>query len=686
MKRGFDVHRNFFDALDFGRKTKKAKFAENFIAEIEKFKEGLRKELRVSRGAGELLEKEADPISIDMFERMCRHAIKTGNSFFWSYGLMQWACMARCQNIDDLTFRDITLACDALKVQFNMTKTDKTGQRCSPKHCYGNPKNYTICLNTALAVYFCEINDTWSKENDGRLFLRPRSSKNTAASRYTDSIRQWVEDEREILFSMSRVDHLNGHSMRKGSATYASSRTTVPPPLPSIFHRGEWSLGVIIDIYWKFAEKGDHYLGRILAGLDPDSESFDVLPPHFTVGIGNNHLKKAFHICYGKIVEAEGDNNFTKAILTRCLASLIYHADELQKVVARNSGHPFGNIKLFQNPDLLEDCKKLVTVKPTPGILTVSTGVSPHSKTMKVLNQIVGFLQKEEIEREEVHERIKDTIQETVRETIENKFESNGHLSASSVSNILDEYHKESSQRFAEKIDELKACIGVSTSASNQDDNGNEGSGVASNEIVGVYKLYSYNGKLGWAVPEGFILPTKTKLRDAWNLWVNGNRNYNVVEMIGDREILVTKPIRPFIFFTANNLPCWKQFKSGWLGILRMMMNSSSLSNLFNEVKASKGNLSLERVERTYEMGLDHVLNEVEYLREKNNSRAWSITTWSKNVHFSSIIKNGTTSDKERLPVATRFNKSHSGPKRKMRQSNSSQASMRFRTSSVVDV
>ena len=33
---------------------------------------------------------------------------------------------------------------------------------------------------------------------------------------------------------------------------YASSGTTAPPPLSSIFHRGEWTLGVVLDIYWKF--------------------------------------------------------------------------------------------------------------------------------------------------------------------------------------------------------------------------------------------------------------------------------------------------------------------------------------------------------------------------------------------------------------------------------------------------
>ena len=64
-----------------------------------------------------------------------------------------------------------------------------------------------------------------------------------------------------------------------------TSGTTCPPPPSSVDHRGEWSLGTVFDIYWFFAEVGDYYCGRILAGLDPNTSTFEVLPPHFTVGM-----------------------------------------------------------------------------------------------------------------------------------------------------------------------------------------------------------------------------------------------------------------------------------------------------------------------------------------------------------------------------------------------------------------
>ena len=73
------------------------------------------------------------------------------------------------------------------------------------------------------------------------------------------------------------------HGTRKGCATKVSTELTAPPPLLSIFSRGEWSVGQIIDIYFKFGDAGDCYLGRCAAGLDPEAPTFSILPPHFDV-------------------------------------------------------------------------------------------------------------------------------------------------------------------------------------------------------------------------------------------------------------------------------------------------------------------------------------------------------------------------------------------------------------------
>ena len=71
---------------------------------------------------------------------------------------MQWSCMARSINIDDLTFAMASLGTDSLIIEYADSKADQKGERTSPKNCYANPFNFQVCIFTALGCYFC-VND-----------------------------------------------------------------------------------------------------------------------------------------------------------------------------------------------------------------------------------------------------------------------------------------------------------------------------------------------------------------------------------------------------------------------------------------------------------------------------------------------------------------------------------------------
>ena len=45
--------------------------------------------------------------------------------------------------------------------------------------------------------------------------------------------------------------------------------------------RGEWSLGKIIDTYFKFGHGGDCYLGQVLLLKDANSTDFGMLPAYW---------------------------------------------------------------------------------------------------------------------------------------------------------------------------------------------------------------------------------------------------------------------------------------------------------------------------------------------------------------------------------------------------------------------
>ena len=95
-----------------------------------------------------------------------------------------------------------------------------------------------------------------------------------ASQRYCTQLSELFTQYADQLKQFICVDHANTHGICKVSATKVSSGTTCPPPVSSIATRGEWSLGHILDLYWHIAEPGDTFLGRVLAGFDPNGEEY----------------------------------------------------------------------------------------------------------------------------------------------------------------------------------------------------------------------------------------------------------------------------------------------------------------------------------------------------------------------------------------------------------------------------
>ena len=103
----FDTRRKFFDALTYGKTLAK----QNFNSSLEIEKPMIIKSLRIAnaqqKGNGQVEENEADPMSRTLCEFMCKCAIYVGNSLWWTMALLQWNCMARSQNIDNLRFTNL---------------------------------------------------------------------------------------------------------------------------------------------------------------------------------------------------------------------------------------------------------------------------------------------------------------------------------------------------------------------------------------------------------------------------------------------------------------------------------------------------------------------------------------------------------------------------------------------------
>ena len=173
----------------------------------------------------------------------------------------------------DLQFIGLTVVNDAIKVEFGHTKSDQTGDNLNPKHCFSNPDEPWCDFNLALAVCLACGNEL--DEGQRHVFTGGVG----AATTFNKNIKTTLDTHADEVDMFGGLN-FSTHSWRKGSATAAQSGTTCGSSTPSFMHRGDWTMGVL-DRYFKFADAGDHYIGRLMAMMDPHSTRFGVLPPHF---------------------------------------------------------------------------------------------------------------------------------------------------------------------------------------------------------------------------------------------------------------------------------------------------------------------------------------------------------------------------------------------------------------------
>ena len=203
---------------------------------------------------------------------------------------------------------------------------------------------------------------------------------------YCSALAELFKKKMASITNYLRSDHADSHGIRKEYVAYATSCTTCPPPLPSIAFRGEWSMGKIFDTYFHFGIIGDCYLGRILAGLDPNTESFAQVPPHFKCDASNTHVERAMQLCFGPILVAHAEHGVSGVQLL-CLASMDHHADFLKDFVVKASAHPFSQIPILNDSMLLGELKDLLTLDPDGEIQ--ATGIPPHVQQAVQLRHIM---------------------------------------------------------------------------------------------------------------------------------------------------------------------------------------------------------------------------------------------------------------------------------------------------------
>ena len=297
----FSHVRKYYDAILFGAYRANVPLPATFKIEMGSYIDSIKKEKIKARKKGELDDRDADPINFGLYKHLCQFALRKGDIFLWAFTVFQWNCMARSINIDDITFSQCSLGNDSLVIKYFDSKSDQTGERTSPKNCYANPFDYSVCIFTALGCYLPLNEESWASTKDA-IFRNRGAASGTGSTRYCKGIAKLARENMGKIEEFVRSDHFKIHGIRKGSAIYATSGTTLPASLAAVANRGEWKVSIMFDIYLGFAEPGDQYLGRILAGLNVNDDSFAVLPPHFVCGMENELIREAINLCFGTIL------------------------------------------------------------------------------------------------------------------------------------------------------------------------------------------------------------------------------------------------------------------------------------------------------------------------------------------------------------------------------------------------
>jgi hypothetical protein len=423
----------------------------------------------------------------------------------------------------------------------------------------------------------------------------------------------------------------------------------------SIAARGEWSLGRVLDLYWHFAEPGDTFLGRILAGLDPSSEEFGVLPPHWKLDdpMSNERIKEGMNLMFATILQRWGNTEVDPTgMLLFCLASVVWNSDFLKQTAAADSEHPFNMIPLLSNPDLLKDLKELVTLEPE-GQVKEASGIPPHIQNAKMVRDVLDTC----LETLEQVKNMAQTVEDSVKNAYEEKAAENGQLTGERLKQIIEENQKTMRDMINEKLTELKSeiqqrLIGAST----QQDNNSEENTVQfadgdvdeeGPEMQGQpqvrYRTYAHSGKY-WHVPKNFSFPVGVTLEAGWKLWIQGLPANETVDCIGHR---LQAPIRPFRKMKPEMLPepVKTKYNLQWRPIFSLIEQAPDL-----EIRET--NIDAEHIRSSFNIAKEYLKTRVEYCFQnpEKNPMEWQISYWSKKVAPSSIRKHGTDQDKSHLP------------------------------------
>lgn len=252
---------------------------------MKQFLGNYKKRYASAKQSGDVDEHASEMMSESVFRFLCRIAIKNGNSFMWSWLVLQWNLMCRSINIESLLIGKLLLLLflvekanciycskysilkinvfklcycfvidhmgvegDAFMFKFHKTKCGQGGEQVHGKHVYANPIHPHVCTFLAFGVHCM---NTTTRNLGSKKYFEGKEQ----ADRFNTQLLSMVKTHISELESLGLSDahtRLSTHSIRKGSATSCAS-SVCGPSIVCICLRADWKLGQVLQVCKHFS-------------------------------------------------------------------------------------------------------------------------------------------------------------------------------------------------------------------------------------------------------------------------------------------------------------------------------------------------------------------------------------------------------------------------------------------------
>jgi hypothetical protein len=344
-------------------------------------------------------------------------------------------------------------------------------------------------------------------------------------------------------------------------------------------------------------------------------------------------------------------------LLLLLLASLVHHSDFLQATKNSIPNHPFANIAILRRPQLLDELRKLLTMKPSDHIPN-ATGIPPHVKELGLLKAMPNTCGETLLTLKAMIPELKECMKEGITEAAEQLARTNGHVTSSR----LEEMFEIKTKIFGE----LQSVMQAQLPAAVRNERLNPPLPSFGFQNL-LYGCYEYDNKADWQVSQDFTFPAGTQCQ-GWDLWLKGDPGHRS-KIRGEWK---NTPVRPYRLMDSKHLPpkLWTVYKRSWRPIFLLMEEAPGVS-----IPQDLLLLDAPKIEELYHLGTEKLKSKVSYIwpvnenkEQRSQREKWSVATSSTKIGRSQVVKWGMQADQSNLGAVTRFNEpphSNNRPRKK---------------------